>query len=531
MALYSLSATPVGGAKTEARSCASAFCAYMEREAEYVTKGGKIASFVLLPDNAPSEWEDPHVLWAAVDEIEGLTGHAATEYRGALANELTIDQNIEALLAWLEPHRNAGRCIHAVIHESPVHPGEYHFHALETVRGLKDDGTWKNKRETFYPIRRDGVEITIPASHWKSASKEGWEKIFPFNDGINRTKTEALSEGLSWKEDRKGKKPLQDDVRTNDWGSKSTLYLYRETWAKELNKVLAKYAPEVEPVDHRSYADRNIDKVPQVKMGWHATKAERDEQARCEREGDLYEPVTVNGAKNAEIAVINEKLAEKALPEEAREELLDRGYELRDMSFENAEQVREHTKPLFEYVRQAIVKHVKNIIDRVLELPVVKTFRSFVRESSKRGVEVKKNRSELSYSCAGYGFSSGELGRAYSRDSIVSALTVGWEQARESDMSNESRKRAVAQIESTDHLARFDEMDIDAAIAYAKERTKTRSLEESSWEASKDIALRSRSILDMGRGAEAAVSQNEADARNTNRGSGGPGDGSGPGGR
>lgn len=526
MALYSLSATPIGGAKTEARSCASAFCAYVEREAEYAAKGGHVTSFVLLPEGAPEEWRDPHILWAAVDEIEGTTGHAATEYRGALANEISLEQNIEAILGWTKDHVEEGRCVHVAIHESPVRPGEYHFHILETVRGIDKDGKWINKRETFYPVRKGNDEVTIPASDWKAMKELGWEKIYPFKDGVNRTKSEAQAEGLSWKEDRKSQKPLQEDVRTNDWGSKSKLYLYRETWANELNNVLAKYAPEVEPVDHRSYIDRNIDKVPQVKMGWHATKAERDEQARCEREGDFYEPITVNGAKNAEIATINEKLAEKALPEEAREELLDRGYELRDMSFENAEQVRDHVKPLFEYVRQAVIKHVRSIIDRVLELPIVRTFRSFAQQAEKRGVEVSGIRSELSYSCAGHSFRASELGSGYERENVRELFKAEAKKLRKLAQSEESRKRVCAETTIGGSIEHVEHEDLESLISRAKDRNQSRLDSEiaAAIAASKDMAAHNPSTFGSTRGVDTQVPQNSSESRNKNKGHSGPGD-------
>jgi len=455
MALYSLSATPVGGAKTAARASATSFAAYIEREAEYETKDGRVTSFVLLPDTAPDEWLDHHILWAAVDEVEGAAGHVGTEYRGALAAELTLDQNLEALRAWLEPHRQSGRCIHVAIHESQTRPGELHFHAFETARGIDGHGKWINKRETYYPVRRNGEEITIPSADWKTAKTEGWEKIYPFRDGINRTKSEAEAEGLSWKEDRKSQKPLQDDVRTNNWGAKSTLYLYRETWATELNKALAKYAPDVEPVDHRSYADRGIDKVPQVKMGWHATKAERDEQARCERDGVEYRPVTVNGTKNEEIKRINDLLAEKAVPEEAKEELLDRGYELRDADCETAEQVRERTKPLFSYVRQAVADHIRRIVDRVLCLSAVKTLRSFVMELRRRNVNVSGKR-EYTYAAASYSFSERELGKAYAKTSIKSALADGVKRSERVAAAVAQRNRMEHAHEHIDYGYGFD---------------------------------------------------------------------------
>lgn len=350
MSVHTCRIDSVGGSKQGARASAMSWFRYIEREAEYGNKDGKVESFVKLPEGAPQEWSDPHKLWGAVAKHEDVGARTGREFMVAFQNELNYSQNLEAVHAFTDQLVAAGFPAHVAIHSAKS--GALHAHITIPDRKL-ENGEWaKTKRVSTYLVRKEGEEDKfIDAEEWKSAKGEGWEKVFPFKDGEQRTKSEAIAAGLDWKLDRKGTKPIRSE-RSEAPTSKAKLVEWRKSWADCVNAALAKYAPEAEQVSHLSYAERGIDKVPTVHLGALATNAER---AGIE---------TIKGTKNREISKVNELLENDHTPEELKDELVEHGYEINRRIYANPAQVKAHNRPVIERIAQV----VRQVIARVQQM-------------------------------------------------------------------------------------------------------------------------------------------------------------------
>ena len=63
--------------------------------------------------------------------------------------------------------------------------------------------------------------------------------------------------------------------KNRDWSHKKTLLQWREAWAMSINEALYKAGFEDIKVDHRSFADQGIKRMPQPHIGkaaFHANK-------------------------------------------------------------------------------------------------------------------------------------------------------------------------------------------------------------------------------------------------------------------
>ena len=361
MSLHKCQIGSVGGGRQGARASAMSWCRYVEREAEYGNKDGKLASFVRLPEGAPEEWRDPHALWSAVAEHEGEGARTGREFMVAFQDELTREQNIECARAFADRLAAVGLCAHVAVHRAPS--GSEHAHITTPDRQWTDGGWAKTKRIVTYAVRRDGEEREITADEWKTAKADGWEKVYPFKDGEARTKSECVAEGLSWKEDRRGSQPIRGE-RSVTPATADQVVEWRKVWGEVVNEHLERYAPQAERVSHLSYADQGLDKVPGVHLGALATAAERDG----------FE--TIKGEKNRQIAAINEQIKNPDVPTEQKQELLEHGYELRVRHFDTAEQVREHTRPLLERVMEKVREVLEQVKERIAQVAPSFTIRT-----------------------------------------------------------------------------------------------------------------------------------------------------------
>ena len=102
MALFHLSVTQVKRSEGQSAIASAAYRAgerlYSERYGEYsdyTRKGGVICSDILLPPQAPPEYQDRQTLWNAVEEVERhKDAQLAYSFDIALQNELSLEENI-----------------------------------------------------------------------------------------------------------------------------------------------------------------------------------------------------------------------------------------------------------------------------------------------------------------------------------------------------------------------------------------------------------------------------------------------------
>ena len=105
-----------------------------------------------------------------------------------------------------------------VIHDKK--DGNPHSHIMLTMRPFEENGEWGAKAKKEYILDKDG------------------NKTYTKNGNVKSRK-----------------------IETTNWNKKETLEHWREQWAIYANKALEK-ANKKERIDHRSYEDRGIEKLP-----------------------------------------------------------------------------------------------------------------------------------------------------------------------------------------------------------------------------------------------------------------------------
>ena len=203
---------------------------YYGEVSDFTRKGGVICTDILLPPQAPAEYQDRATLWNAVERVErGKKAQLAYSFDIALQNELSLDENI-ALVRQFVSEQLVGRGMVAdfAIHQPDKEDGGIpnpHVHVLCPIRPIEADGRWGQKQRRRYRLNEDGNRIMG-------------------EDG----------------------KPLFDAVPTTDWGAPETLEHCREAWANMVNAKLAEKGLTCR-VDHRSYERQGLDLIPTVHEG------------------------------------------------------------------------------------------------------------------------------------------------------------------------------------------------------------------------------------------------------------------------
>ncbi|ALN75629.1 hypothetical protein M673_23080 (plasmid) [Aureimonas sp. AU20] len=245
MAIYSFRQSAISGGYGQSAVAAAAYrhSVRMERERgnqieDYSHKKGTIHSEIVLPPNAPG-WllsalhvrtydpdsaanrvEGPaaavasEALWNAVETGEKRRdAHYATELVLALPVELTREQNIELVRAFIEQNYSAkGRVADWAYHLPEGREHNPHVHILSTVRPLTEQGF--------------GPKATI-----------------------------------AYNEDGEPRKTARGDVVYEKWsGTKPELYAMRASWAEEVNHALSIAGYDI-TVDHRSFMERGIHEI------------------------------------------------------------------------------------------------------------------------------------------------------------------------------------------------------------------------------------------------------------------------------
>jgi hypothetical protein len=302
------------------RELTASKCSY--RRAERVVAHG-----VKLPEAAPDEYRDPEALWNAAEAAQQGNECYAHRENMALPIELAgIDGEFERLMEDYAERvvKETGHAVEWAIHDDGN--GNIHAHELESDLAVGERGferPTERKNVKCYLCRKPGGGDTwVDAADWKGwARPEGYEKVFNFNDGVQRTMSEAKAAGLG-KADRKSRNPVSMVV-TRDWAdarkaAKSALVERRKLWADCVNAALERNGFS-ERVSHLSNAERGLEEEPTRHLGYRANAMERDAMRRAERDGAEYSPVTRIGRENEEIRARNAEAAMHAIEENLRE--------------------------------------------------------------------------------------------------------------------------------------------------------------------------------------------------------------------
>jgi len=218
---------------------------------DYTRKGGVVHTEILLPNNAPAEYQDRAVLWNAVEKIEkAKNSQLAREIEIALPKEFTREQSISLVHDYAKEHFvSAGMCADICIHDK--NDGNPHAHIMLTMRPFNEDKSWGDKQKKEYILNKDG------------------EKQY----------------------DKKTKSYKCKSVPTTDWNEQTKAEEWREGWTKYCNDYLERH-DHAERIDHRSYERQGIDQIPTIHLGVAASQMEK-RGIRTER-GDINREIEVN---------------------------------------------------------------------------------------------------------------------------------------------------------------------------------------------------------------------------------------------
>lgn len=223
-------------------------------EHDYFRKQGVVYSDILLPLQAKEGLKSRTVLWNEVEKIEkSKNSQLAREVEVALPKELNRDEQIQLIKSYVQDNFvNRGMCADINMHDKG--DGNPHAHVMLTMRPINENGEWGAKAKKEYILDKSGKKIKLKSGQYKSRK-----------------------------------------IETTDWNTKEFLQSYREDWAKKINDKLEELGIE-ERVDHRSYKERGIEKIPLIHEGATARK--------IEKRGKVSNRIEIN----RQIKAINEKI-------------------------------------------------------------------------------------------------------------------------------------------------------------------------------------------------------------------------------
>jgi hypothetical protein len=122
--------------------------------------------------------------------------------------------------------------------------GNPHAHIMLTMRPIKENGEWGAKAKKEYILDENGEKIKLKSGQYKSKK-----------------------------------------IETTNWNTKEFLQSYREDWANKINEKLKEKGIN-ERVDHRSYEEQGIEKVPTKHEGYVARA--------IDKRGEFSDRVNIN---------------------------------------------------------------------------------------------------------------------------------------------------------------------------------------------------------------------------------------------
>lgn len=260
MAIYHFTTSIIKASKGK---CAIASAAYISAGKLYDERLGMTFSYtrkeevvyteIMLPENAPKEFKDRETLWNAVEKVQNKSNSRyARMFEMALPNELTTEEQIELARTFIQKNFvDKGMITDFALHKKERNN---HIHVMTTVRGFTKSGKWAAMEKKDYARDENGNRIPIidPATGLQKRGKK--------ND-------------LQWK---------RVTVKRNEWNSRTQLIEWRKNWAEECNR----YLPEEKHIDHRSYKEQGIEKIPTIHEGYAARQ--------MKEKGKMSERIRIN---------------------------------------------------------------------------------------------------------------------------------------------------------------------------------------------------------------------------------------------
>lgn len=200
---------------------------------DYTRKHGIVHSEILLPPNAPPDFQDRGTLWNSVEQIEkACNSQLARELEIALPIELSREEQVRLIRAYCSSQFvSRGMCADFNIHDTGS--GNPHAHILLTMRPMDERGKWLPKSKKEYVLDENGERIRLSSGRYKTRK-----------------------------------------VDLVDWNSQENAEVWRKVWADLANEFLERNN-RPERIDHRSYERQGIDQIPTVHIGVAASQMEK----------------------------------------------------------------------------------------------------------------------------------------------------------------------------------------------------------------------------------------------------------------
>lgn len=191
---------------------------------DHTTKEEVIHTEIMLPPNAPPEFQDRETLWNSVELNEKQwDAQFARKFVICLPIEVPADQHLDMVREYCrENFLSKGMIVDFALHDKPGNP---HAHIMLTMRSLDEQGRWMPKCKKEYVLDENGERIRLPSGRWKSRK-----------------------------------------VNVNDWNDRGNAKKWRMAWGDVQNKYLQKNN-RPERVDMRSYKEQGIDQIPTIHLG------------------------------------------------------------------------------------------------------------------------------------------------------------------------------------------------------------------------------------------------------------------------
>jgi len=276
---------------------------------DYTRKGGVVHSEIILPENAPIEYQDRETLWNAVERKEKRAdARLAREIEVALQTEFTLEENKEILREYIQQNFvNEGMIADFAIHDNG---GNLNSPAVGAASGVRN--------QTSESAQHHAAN---PHAH------------------IMLTMREVTPDGFGNK--------------NREWDKKEKLLNWRKNWA-DINNRKFEGKGLAERLDHRTLKEQGLDREPTIHMGHKAWALEkkgirtqrgdynreikrRNEKRaaqRAEKERRIAEAVErINNVRNAQknnhgrTELINQTAKHKTTPECATTKLIMREIE------------------------------------------------------------------------------------------------------------------------------------------------------------------------------------------------------------
>jgi len=250
MSIYHLTISNVSRAKGSS-SCASLSYITAEKVHEDRTnqtynygsrKERVIAKDTFLPADAPEQYKNPSTLFNDLENFEKAeNARTAKKIEVALPREFDLDTQKQVIGDYIKNNiTSKGYACTCAIH-CDKDGNNPHCHILIANRPLVQ-GEWAIKDKKVYQLDSDGNRIPV------------------LDPNTGKQKIGAKGRKM-WK---------RVSISPNLLDSKDYLQDLRKNWAEECNKHL----DPAQHIDHRSYEDRGIDRLPTVHEGYAAKRLE-----------------------------------------------------------------------------------------------------------------------------------------------------------------------------------------------------------------------------------------------------------------